>query len=360
MDKNYLYQKIYDSLLEEIRAGKRKPGDFLPTEFELAEQYAVSRITSRRALQLLAEQGYVDRVPGRGTCVRLPAEPMKTIGLALSNFGTMFGTDLVRGVLSEAHRLGYYVLIESGYNTDTEESERLCCLAAAGVSGLIHVPLYSSAKDTGALNDIFRRLPVVFADRKISGPEIPLVCTDNIAATEMLCRKLREFGHRQIAFVSGSLNSSTVAERYKGFVRYSEVLGIPLERRKVFSGIRSILPGMDSRERAEEDIRALTDFLTRNIDVTAIIAHTFRVADLARSAIKRLGFRIPEDYSVVCFDAPNYSDGTEFYAHIRQNEYEMGKCAVRRLDELVRGNVIPPVTYVNAEYVPGFSCGPVR
>ena len=45
------------------------PGDALPTEAELCEQFSVSRMTVRQALQSLANAGLVDRRRGRGTFV---------------------------------------------------------------------------------------------------------------------------------------------------------------------------------------------------------------------------------------------------------------------------------------------------
>lgn len=358
--EEFLYQKLYRDLLREIQSGTRRTGDLLPPEVQLAAQYGVSRITSRHAIQMLEQQGYVERVAGRGTRIRQPAEKRKTIGLALSSFGNMFGMDLVKGIFHEADLRNYYVLMQTGYNDDVGEGKKIHALMEANVAGMIHVPLYDSVKDTTALREAASQMPVVFADREISGQDIPLVCTDNVAATETLCRKLRDYGHQQVAFVSGNVNSSTVGERYKGFVRYFETVGIPCERKNIFTGVRSVLPGMDCTDMAQEDIRQLMEFLTKNYDVTAIIAHTYKVAQLVTEAIHRLGFRVPDDYSVVCFDAPYKTGESEPFAHMRQDEFSMGRRAVQRLDELIHGNVVPSVTFINAEYIHGASCGPAR
>lgn len=64
-----LYHQLQQILLGKIEAGHIAPGDMLPSEKELEEQYNVSRITVRRALSELAAAGYVDRQPGRGTFV---------------------------------------------------------------------------------------------------------------------------------------------------------------------------------------------------------------------------------------------------------------------------------------------------
>ena len=64
-----LYHQLQAVLKAEIESGKWRPGEQLPTESQLTELYAVSKITVRQALQELAELGYIRREHGRGTFV---------------------------------------------------------------------------------------------------------------------------------------------------------------------------------------------------------------------------------------------------------------------------------------------------
>jgi GntR family transcriptional regulator len=64
-----LYHQIFLTLRDEILSGGRAEGTMLPTEHELAETFAVSRITARRALDELAESGLVERRRRVGTRV---------------------------------------------------------------------------------------------------------------------------------------------------------------------------------------------------------------------------------------------------------------------------------------------------
>jgi GntR family histidine utilization transcriptional repressor len=63
------YQQLKDSIIEQISSGKLKPSDRVPSENELVESAQVSRMTANRALRELNDEGYVDRVAGRGTFV---------------------------------------------------------------------------------------------------------------------------------------------------------------------------------------------------------------------------------------------------------------------------------------------------
>ncbi len=61
--------KIYEDLSSQIRAGKIKAESLLPSENDLAEVYSTSRETIRKALNRLAEDGYIHKVQGKGSIV---------------------------------------------------------------------------------------------------------------------------------------------------------------------------------------------------------------------------------------------------------------------------------------------------
>ncbi len=65
------YLKVYETLKAAIRQSYA-PGEFLPPEPQLEEGFGVSRITIRRAVQMLAQDGLVSVRQGRGTMVTVP------------------------------------------------------------------------------------------------------------------------------------------------------------------------------------------------------------------------------------------------------------------------------------------------
>jgi GntR family transcriptional regulator len=65
-----LHRQLFLVLHDEIARGALAPGDALPTEQSLCDQFGVSRITVRRALADLTEQGYIERRQGVGSFVR--------------------------------------------------------------------------------------------------------------------------------------------------------------------------------------------------------------------------------------------------------------------------------------------------
>src|SRR5580693_1753161 len=64
-----LYEQIVQQVEESIHKGAIKPGDQLPPERELAQQFGVSRTAVREAVKALREKGLVEAYPGRGTFI---------------------------------------------------------------------------------------------------------------------------------------------------------------------------------------------------------------------------------------------------------------------------------------------------
>lgn len=63
------YQQLKDLIIGRISSGELRPADRVPSENELVEAMNVSRMTANRALRELNDEGYVERIAGRGTFV---------------------------------------------------------------------------------------------------------------------------------------------------------------------------------------------------------------------------------------------------------------------------------------------------
>ncbi|WP_419887437.1 trehalose operon repressor [Neobacillus niacini] len=63
------YQTIFNTIVDQIKSGEIPPNSLLPSENELKEQYDTSRETIRKALNLLAQNGYIQKVRGKGSIV---------------------------------------------------------------------------------------------------------------------------------------------------------------------------------------------------------------------------------------------------------------------------------------------------
>ena len=67
--KTFLYKKVYQDLKDRIQNGEYLRDALLPSEREIGETYQVDRTTVRKALQLLVDDGLVEKRAGKGTVV---------------------------------------------------------------------------------------------------------------------------------------------------------------------------------------------------------------------------------------------------------------------------------------------------
>ena len=64
-----LYIQLQDSIIKKIDEKKYLPGEAIPSERKMAEAYGVNRMTVKRAVSKLVEEGYLVCKPGSGTYV---------------------------------------------------------------------------------------------------------------------------------------------------------------------------------------------------------------------------------------------------------------------------------------------------
>lgn len=67
-----VYTQIVHTIKEKINSGSLKPGDIIDSENALSKEFGVSRMTVRKGLAILANEGYIYSIPGKGNFVRNP------------------------------------------------------------------------------------------------------------------------------------------------------------------------------------------------------------------------------------------------------------------------------------------------
>jgi DNA-binding GntR family transcriptional regulator len=74
-----LYLQLKESIRSEIVNQKLKSGEKIPTEVELSEKYEISRVTVRKAITELVDEGYLIKKQGKGTFVSKPKMERKIV-----------------------------------------------------------------------------------------------------------------------------------------------------------------------------------------------------------------------------------------------------------------------------------------
>lgn len=74
-----LYYQLHEHFRSQIQSGDLKAGDRLPSEEDLIEDSGLSRFTVRQAFQSLEREGYIERIRGKGTFVRVPRVQLSVV-----------------------------------------------------------------------------------------------------------------------------------------------------------------------------------------------------------------------------------------------------------------------------------------
>jgi len=400
-DRQPLYIQIQDYFKEQIFAGHLKANDKIPSEKELMKQFEVSRITVATALGQLAKEGWLYRIPGRGSFVKgiagephagkpaptasLPQEerglgafpPLvgggapgesahseqanggkrKKIVLIIPTLGDFFAIRLISGINEVLIKHGYHMHVMLSNNSiETEKSLILECLAT-GTSGLIIFPSDAETYNEEILALKMRNYPFVLIDRYLAGVETNFVCTDGHEGAKLGLNHLWELGHRNIAICSDTpLPTITVEDRITGYMEALKQKGAMINPALILTDFKVDYSDIKEEQPLYRFIRnrLATAYITLN---ASLGVHIFNIA-------KRIGLKVPEDISILTFDDPSSGyDEFGFFSHVSQSEQTMGRKAAEILVQLLE-DPNPAVKYskwiMQPDLVERSSTGPAK
>ena len=357
MAKETLYGKIYGDLLAAIQNGQYPNGSQLPSEKELTKRYGVSRITSQKALGMLVEQGYVRRIPGRGTFVERDAiksapssdapattgtrkDGHKLIGLVVKEIGNFYGTALLKAIEQACVRHGFTLVLKY---SGTEEQERRCIdeLLEIGAAGMIVVCMHGETYSERILRLALDRFPIVLLDRGLRGIPISFVGTDNVQAAKELVEYLFAQGHREIGCLTHLRPEiDVIMDREKGFCDALLHHGYIASEKDNFVRLDMWHDGHPQEHNNEK----LLEYIQNHPEKTAYMAVEHHFAEMMQAACMQAG--IDPMPQIVSFDCLRESIFENMYTHIEQNETEMGTQALELVAQAIAGNTRPQTILV--------------
>jgi DNA-binding LacI/PurR family transcriptional regulator/DNA-binding transcriptional regulator YhcF (GntR family) len=369
--KTPLYQQLYDYVLNEIRSGRLKAGDRVLSEKELAERFNVSRITSKKALEMLVQAAVIERIPGKGSFVAsdpdgalaAPSDEavfqeagwhQPVVGVIFPDFSESYGLTLIHAIESACSERGYHMLLKRSYGNLDIERKALQAFVRDNVDGVIMFPVHGEYYNPDLLRLVLDNFPVVLVDRYLSGIPASAVYTDNRRAARLLTDYFLENGHERVGFIAPpSEHTSTIEDRLQGYRDSLIQHGLLPETRYIFTDLYSTLPLSFYGDRITRDAAALRQFIEACPEVSAFVVAEFNLARLLNDVLGTLGRR--EQYAFVCFDSFDEPFGRPPFTHVKQNEEEMGRTAVELLTAQFEGAVTPVQRVIDFRIVPGHS-----
>lgn len=370
----------YDGLRERVRSRvlAGQAGDRLPADIEFAKEIGTSKITIGQILQELQVEGFVQRIPGKGTFLLDRSKPQPTLmaplthvnesvveppTVAVTHSHSVAACVLVLAVLdlpwhkgprqddwshrvamSVEHHLqrgGVPTIVRNRFAVEVEDIDGLIVNAVrAGANRIVYV--------TGSLPEQIRMATwanqVVSLSQRGAGQALPVVQVafdatfhlplnavgvDGEYGSQIATQHLISLGHRNIVFAAPSAAFSNelqwwISDRVCGFRRALQMAGIDppvlLERASQIMDTPRIVRS-ESPVEWELTGRSVAHRILADPSITAVVAANDQVAMGLMDEVKKLGKRVPEDLSIVGYDnhfASAASDLTTVHVPVEQ------------------------------------------
>lgn len=316
--------------------------------------------TVEQVFALVESMGYQSS-KGKNYSLVKPSDTLITI-VCPSVFNPFY-TTIIQGIEIAARKQGFVTSVHTTY-WDTETEKFIMEQARKfNVAGVIFAMIPQQPQ---LAYELGRKLPVVAIGDRRGDLELATVDMNNFTAGQLMGKHLLEYGHRNIAYISTTLN-----EQHTSRVRRCQGLEAACKAYqgaglKVFT--KEITPDY---EISNVDVEYTTGYelattcLRQSPETTAIVAINDMVAYGAYDAICDQGLRIPEDISLCGFDNifPSRLQGIGLTT-IDNSLTECGKSAFHLLEEEIanyeRHGKFQSITHVEykCRLVPRKSSGP--
>jgi DNA-binding LacI/PurR family transcriptional regulator len=279
---------------------------------------------------------------------------LDTVGLLIEQssipaISDVFYGDVIRGVQSEAERLGMRVVLsvfdrnKRGFDLNALIHDVRGVVVANDGDLPAQTVLQLTAMD----------VPVVLIESYIADHDLPCVLGDNFMAGYQITRHILNLGHRDIAVLKGPRKYSSLVDRLRGCMAAmaEENLLFPPE------WMPEPLSGHPLKGYVQ-----MREILALDRRPTAVIAISDKTAIGALDAIREAGLRTPDDIAIGSIDNTRESQFLRpplTTVHIPK--YEIGMLAMQKLNRIITGeDTTASKTVVYSELIVRQSCGSAR
>lgn len=346
-----LYKQIQEDIRFLIRSGKLRPGDRVQSETELAEHYHVSKITTKNAINGLAEEGVLVRHRGKGTFVSpashestTPSRHNGIVGLILPSMKTKVDQRMINAIEQYVRVNGYYLLIKITQESPLEESRAIEELLQLRIKGLIVFPIEQKMYNNDILQLSLNRFPLVLIDRYMKEIETYSVSADNLEGSYRAVSHLIDKGHKHIAFITVRITNSVTAERAMGFEKAY------LERNETINKNLWCVLSIDDIATGK-GISMIQEFLREHPEVTAVFTVNAELTSYTYRAINSRDAAASRAIEMMSFDQSEIVE----IGYVKQNVEEMCRLTIELLLEQMNGSYNPrrlvvPVALFHKKY----------
>jgi len=243
----------------------------------------------QRVLDAIAETGSRPNLLARN----LATKSSQTIGLVITNtlYSGSYFTELMAHSARILEQQGRQLILADGKHTAEQEQAAIQFLLDLRCDGIIIYPRFLSIDALDAIISRHKQ-PILVINRRLRVNQSYCIYSDQHAGSVTAVSHLLNQGHRDIAFITGSLDSPTGVERLSGYRAALAAQGIDADPARIVSG----------RWTAQSGMEAVDTLLVRGVSFSALVASN---DEMAIGAIKRLTacrIAVPDQVSVIGFD----------------------------------------------------------
>ncbi|OKL43783.1 LacI family DNA-binding transcriptional regulator [Pseudovibrio exalbescens] len=304
----------------------------------LARDPRVTESTQRRVWEAAKTLDYRPNVIARS----LRTKKTGVVLLVVRDIKNSFYLDVMVGVEAAAREANYSVLMCNCENDSALVSTYLEMLKDGRADGMILMT--GKLPQSVAEDPQLAQMPIVLALEAIENCSLPLVQIDNVAAGMKAVQHLIDLGHERIAHVRGPEGELMSQRRLIGYRQAMQQAGLP------------VLPdyeqaGTFELHSAEHACRVL---MALDTPPTAIFFANDEMAAGAIKLLRRMGYAIPEDISLVGFDNTFWCEVSDpGLTTVDQPRFQVGQEAFGLLHSTLSGEeggektiVLPTELYV--------------
>tara|TARA_R110002124_G_scaffold71888_2_gene192281 strand:+ start:77 stop:1111 length:1035 start_codon:yes stop_codon:yes gene_type:complete len=280
---------------------------------------------SKKTRKLVRETAAMLNYKPNSFAVNLRTKESKIIGLIIPVIVHHFFSSVIKGIISQAEKKGYLVIILQSDESYELEKKQIDLLLSKRVDGIL-ISLANGTGDFKHLAEIIEQeTPLVMFDKIAKVVKCSKVIIDDRKAAYVATKHLIDIGCKRIAHFRGALLPQNSIDRFLGYKK--ALLDNNLEYDPSLVYVNEC--GDMSFEEGKENARQL---LKDHKDVDGIFINTDLVAIGAMTEFAKLGVKVPEDISIVGFSNWFMSSViSPSLTTINQPGFEMGKNAFKLL-----------------------------
>ena len=279
----------------------------------------------QRVLAAVEALHYVPNAAARN----LRLNESRAILILVPNVTNPYYARIIAGIGEVAHERGYSSFLCDTGGDSQRERELLKRLEVNQADGAI---LMATELGAGWLAPIAARYPVVQSSEFDPDVDVTHVCIDNYRAARDAMEHLLALGHRRIGLISSENRYHSTARRTQGYRDALEQAGLSASYIRLGSADYSFKSGFT----------AARSLLSQERRPTALFCISDMLALGAIASAREMGFRVPEDVTVVGFD--DVEQTTMFHPYVTtvvQPCQEIGRRAMQLLDDLMHARPAP-------------------